>query len=96
MKRNKGNDLARNVKKRFDQLRAAENFGQYLNTGLGKPHPLHADLKGYYATHITGNLRLIVMPESENLDPESLRECSTVIIKGVMDYHGQKYEWIIP
>lgn len=96
MQRKKGHDLARIVKKRCDQLRAAENFNRYLSFGLGKPHLLRGDLKGCYGIHITGNIRLIVVPVSEGLDSQSLLECSTVIIKGVMDYHGEKYEWIIP
>ncbi|MDD4570831.1 MAG: hypothetical protein PHE70_12030 [Tepidanaerobacteraceae bacterium] len=26
----------------------------------------------------------------------SLTKCDSVIIEGVMDYHGQKQEWLIP
>jgi len=96
MKKKIGNDRARATKKRLDQLKASINFNIYLTTGLGKPHPLYEKLKGYYGIMITGNVRLIVKPDAESLDPEALKECETVIIKGVVDYHGRKYEWLIP
>ncbi|MBT9147449.1 MAG: hypothetical protein DDT32_01204 [Syntrophomonadaceae bacterium] len=96
MKKEIGNDRARATKKRLDQLKAALNFSIYLTTGLGKPHPLYENLKGYYGVTITGNMRLIVKPDAESLEPEALKECKTVVIKGVMDYHGRKNEWLIP
>jgi plasmid maintenance system killer protein len=62
MKKEIGNDRARATKKRIDQLKASETFSIYLTTGLGKPHPLYENLKGYYGVTITGNVRLIVRP----------------------------------
>lgn len=91
-----GKDLIRTTKKRYDQLKAAANFSIYLSTGLGKPHPLYENLKGCYGISITGNVRLVVRPDVESLDPASLKKCDSVIIEGVMDYHGQKDEWLIP
>lgn len=96
MKKEIGIEKTRAIKKRLDQLEASMNFGIYLSTGLGRPHPLTGNLKGYYGINITGNVRLTVKPDSEGLDPESLKNCDTVIIKGVMDYHGKKDEWLIP
>jgi proteic killer suppression protein/toxin YoeB len=96
MKKEIGKDRARAAKKRLDQLKAAINFSIYLSTGLGKPHPLYENLKGYYGVTITGNVGLIVKPDAESLAPEALKECDTVIIKGVIDYHGRKNEWLIP
>lgn len=96
MRRKVGNDITKATKKRLDQIKASINFNIYLSTGLGKPHPLYENLKGYYGISITGNLRLIVKPDAKSLDPEDLKECDTVIIKGVMDYHGRKNEWLIP
>lgn len=96
MSKEKGKDLTRAVKKRYDQLKAAANFSIYLKTGLGKPHPLYENLKGCYGISVNGNIRLIVRPDVEGLDPDSLKRCDTVIIKGVMDYHGKKHEWLIP
>ncbi len=96
MNKTMGQDRARGIKKRLDQLKAASNFGVYLSTGLGKPHPLSENLKGYYGITITGNVRLVVRPKAESLEPEVLQECDTVVVKGVTDYHGRKNEWIIP
>ncbi len=96
MKKKLGMDRARATKRRLDQLRASINFSVYLTTGLGRPHPLSGNLKGYYGVYLTGNVRLIVKPNVKSLEPEALRECDTVIIKGVMDYHGRKNEWLIP
>jgi len=96
MKKKIGLDLTKITKKRQDQLRASDNFSIYLSTGLGKPHPLFENLKGCYGISLTGKMRLIVKPDVEELDPKSLINCEIVIIKGVMDYHGRKNEWIIP
>lgn len=96
MKKKIGKDLTRNTKKRCDQLKAAVNFSIYLSTGLGKPHSLVDNLQGHYGIAVSGNIRLVVKPDAENLDPVSLKKCDSVIIKGVMDYHGQKQEWLIP
>lgn len=95
MNKKLGKDLTRTTKKRYDQLKAAPNFSIYLSTGLGKPHPLYGDLRGCYGISIASNIRLIVRPDAESLDPSSLAKCDSVIIEGVMDYHGQKHEWLI-
>ena len=96
MKKKIGQDLARGVKKRCDNLKAANNFGIYLSTGLGKPHSLVGDLKGCYGVNISDNYRLVIRPVTESLDPASLKECDTIIVEGVMDYHGPKNKWLIP
>ena len=96
MQRRIGKDLARATKKRCDQLRAASNFGDYLVTGLGKPHSLLGDLEGYYSISVSGNVRLVIKPDSEGTNPDSLSSCETVVVKGLVDYHGQKDEWLIP
>ncbi len=96
LKRKIGNDLTKNIKKRLDQLRASANFSIFLSTGLGKPHPLYENLKGCYGISISGSIRLLVRPDVKNLDPDSLKNCNLVIIEGVIDYHDQKYKWLIP
>jgi len=96
MQKKIGKELTRNIKKRCDQLIAAANFSIYLATGLGKPHPLVADLEGYWSISISANMRLIVKPVAESSDPASFKNCEAVIVKGVMDYHSQKQEWLIP
>ncbi len=95
MKKKIGNDLVIIIKKRLNQLSAAEDFSSYLSLRLGKPHPLDHDLKGYFAISLTGNIRLIVRPDTTSLDKDKLKECKTVYIKGVVDYHGKKNKWFI-
>ena len=90
-----GFDLARAIKKRFEQLKAAPTFSIYLDTRLGSPHSLVGELKGYYGVSISGNIRMIIRPIAAYTDPESLKGCSAVIIKGVKDYHGRKHRWLI-
>lgn len=96
IKKEKGLDVAKKIKSRINQLVAAENFADYLKIGLGKPHPLSGDLKGRYAIEINAHLRLIVRPITKSLDVESLKKCESIIVEGVMDYHGGKQEWLIP
>ncbi len=96
MKKKIGTDLARKTKKRWTELEAADNFAIYLKTRLGKPHPLVGDLKGWYSITISRNIRLIVKPDTEAMDDASLEKCDLVIIRGLVDYHGQKKEWLIP
>lgn len=97
MKKQIGAELTRAVKKRYDQLRAADNFYIYLSTGLGKPHKL-TDMDGCYGVNVNANWRLIISPVAENLAPDTLKACDTVQIRGVVDYHGKgaKNNWIIP
>lgn len=96
MARKKGGDLTKMVKKRYNQLRAAETFYDYLLTGLGKPHPLYKDKKDLYGIHLTGHIRLIIKPISEELTQEAFKKCTKVIIKGAEDYHGNKTTTYIP
>ncbi len=91
-----GAEMTRMLKKRLDQLKAAENFKQYLDTGLGDPHPLVGDLDNLFGIKINRNYRLIVEPLSEKLDDDSLKKCEKVNLKGVADYHDGKLEWLIP
>ena len=96
MARKKGLVITKTIKKRYEQLKAAETFAQYLLTGLGKPHPLSGNKQGLYGINITGNIRLIVEPILKDLSAESLKKCIKVIIKGAEDYHGDKITTYIP
>ena len=40
LKKTIGIDVTRALKQRIDQLRAADNFKEYLDISLGVPHPL--------------------------------------------------------
>ena len=96
MAKKKGLEFTKIVKKRVEQIKAAETFGDYLLTGLGKPHPLTQNKKGLYGIHLTGNKRLLVELEVENFEIETIKKCKKVIIKGVEDYHGTKNTTYIP
>lgn len=97
MKAKIGAELTRLVKKRYDQLRAAETFQIFLNTGLGKPHLLR-NMDGCYGVHVNANYRLIIKPLVDELSMDLLKSCEIVQIKGVVDYHGKgsKNNWLIP
>lgn len=96
MARKKGQSITRTIKKRYEQIKAAETFADYLLTGLGKPHRLYGNRDRMYGVSITGNIRLIIEPVSEDIGNEALKKCIKVIIKGVEDYHGEKITTYIP
>ena len=97
LQRKIGLEFGKKTKQRLNQLEASENFNQYLTKiCLGKPHPLKGNLDKYYSISITANYRLIVEPMNSKLDMESLKECKMLNIKGVLEYHVGKNEWIIP
>lgn len=97
LQRKVGLEMGRKIKQRINQLEAADNFNEYLTKiALGKPHPLEGDLDKYYGISITANYRIVVEPLETELDLESLKNCKVLNIKGVLDYHGGKNEWIIP
>lgn len=81
-----GIELAKMVKLRFNQIEATENFQEFMKYGFGKPHPLKGNMKRYFGVGITGNYRLVVMPKGNQ----------KIIVRGVIDYHGDKYNWLIP
>lgn len=55
-------------------------------------------MKGLYSLTVSANYRLIIKPKNEDYSAESLINCDTFIIEGVIDYHGKgsKRNWIIP
>ena len=97
LQRKVGLEIGKKVKQRMNQLESAENFNQYLTKiGFGKPHPLVGDLDKCYGIYITANFRMVVEPLETELDMESLKNCKLLNIKGVLEYHDGKNEWIIP
>lgn len=96
MKKKIGIDITRNTKKRCNEPKSAENSAIYLRTGLGKPHSFVDHLIGWYGIAVSGNIRLIVKPDMEKSDDASLEKRDSVIIRGLVDYHGRKNEWLIP
>ena len=91
-----GFDLTRATKKRVDQMKAASSFQSYLQYGLGKPEHLSGENSTEYSVRLTGNYRLIFEPISKGLSAEELSHCNTISIKGVVNYHGGKTNWILP
>jgi len=93
-----GTELTRAIKKRLDQIVAFEYFGELQSSGFGKMESLAGDMHDDYSIRVTANYRLIVSPKSSNRSAEALKRCDTLIIKGVVDYHGKtnKLNWLIP
>lgn len=91
-----GIGITRAIKKHIDRLNAVESFQSFLTLGLGKPHRLSGNLSGYYAVSVSGNMRLILKPDSDDHSVEALKQCKVVMVKGLGDYHGGKIDWFIP
>lgn len=89
---------SKSVKKRYNQIISFSSFSALLLSGIGKMESLEGNWKGSYSLRVSVNFRLIVKPKSKDRGAESLKKCDTLIIKGVIDYHGKgtKYSWIIP
>lgn len=91
-----GIELARKIIQRLQEIEATNNFSEYLINAIGHPHRLVGSLDKLYGITLDGNRRLIVKPISDGLDNNSLEKCYNVELKGVVDYHGEKQNWIIP
>lgn len=91
-----GRDKTLIVKKRKIQMEAAPNYKSYLDYHIGNPHLLKGDLEGLYGIDINAHTRLIIKPVAEDLSAESLAKCDTVVLIGLVEYHGGKNEWLIP
>lgn len=93
-----GKEMARTVKKRYNQIIAFNNFWALLSSHIGKIEHMKGEKSDEYSMRITANFRLIIKPKVDDYSVEKLKECDTTIIKGVMDYHGKgaKNNWIIP
>lgn len=87
--------LTKQVTKHYRQLQIFHTLYQFIESGVGKIHMLEGDIVRY-SIHLNQNYRLIIRPINEKSDAKSLKECETVIIEGVVDYHGSKENWLIP
>lgn len=98
MKKEIGAELTKAVKKRYNQIAAFSSFLTLQQSGIGKMESLESDRKGSYSLRVSANYRLIVKPKAKDLSAEMLKTCDTLIIEGVIDYHGKgkKFSWIIP
>lgn len=93
-----GAELTKAVKKRYNQIVSFSSFSALQQSRIGKIESLEGDRKGTYSLTISANYRLIVRPLSKDQSAESLKKCDTLVIEGVIDYHGKgaKFNWIIP
>lgn len=91
-----GLEMTKMIKKRFNEMQSSPNFKEYVSYGLGKPHPLTGNLNKLYGIHLNKNYRLIVEPLVEIFNDINLKKCKNVNIKGVVNYHDGKMEWLIP
>jgi len=97
MKKEIGLEITKAVKRKYNQMIAFTSFSALLESRIGKMESLSGDKDGDYSLHLTANYRLIVAPDTNDRSVEGLKKCDTIIIKGVMDYHGKgKNNWIIP
>lgn len=98
IKKKIGAELTKSVKNRYNQIVAFSSFSALQHSGIGKMESLESDRKGSYSLRLSANYRLIVKPKDKDLSAESLKSCDTLIIEGVVDYHGKgkKFSWIIP
>ena len=98
MKKEIGAELTKAVKKRYNQIVAFTSFSALQQSGIGKMESLEGDRKGAYSLRVSANYRLIVYKKTKDLSVESLKNCDTLTIEGVIDYHGKgkKFSWIIP
>lgn len=90
-----GQQLARKTKQRIDHLKSSATFQKYLNFHIGNPHSLKGNMATYYGVDLDKNTRLIIQPVPPELSSEALKICETVKIIGIVDYHGDKNEWLI-
>lgn len=85
-------EWVRAVKKHIDRLEAAENFGDFLRLGLGKPEQLAGQRNIRYSLHIAPHARLIL---ELNATQNTVLICTEIEVEGVCDYHGSKENWYI-
>lgn len=81
------------IVKRVNELKAFNNFQELLNSSIGKPERLTNS--EYYSLRIDKNYRLIIKPLIKVYSAEEFLTCESIEIKGVVDYHGGKNNWII-
>lgn len=93
-----GRDLTLVLKRRFNQIAAFSTFAALQQSAIGKMEALEGDFMGSYSLRVSANYRLVVKPRCQDLSAACLKRCDTLIIEGVIDYHGRgkKHNWLIP
>ena len=88
---------AAQIKRRMQQLKSFVNLKEFLYSGLDNPHFETGDLKGFIGWDVNQNVRLL-LEIKEKIDDELFKKLDSIIeikVKGVLDYHGGKKNWII-
>ena len=55
-----GMELAKEIKKRYNQVSAFPTFYSLQNSRIGKVEALTGEMKGHYSMHVDANYRLIM------------------------------------
>jgi len=85
-----GPRVARGIRARMQELRAATNLGQISHLPPPRLHALVGDRQSYFAVNVTPNVRLIFYGLDENNRPSShKKKIVHVIIQEVTDYHDK-------
>ena len=87
--------LTKKAKMRISHLKSSLTFQKYLDFHIGNPHSLKGDFAKYYGVDLDAHTRLIIQPDPPDLSSEALKICEKVVIIGIVDYHGDKNEWLI-
>lgn len=83
-------DWVKKLKRYYDSLEVADTFEQFLSTSLDHPEPLVGYDKPTWTLRISANVRFAF-----ELDNKLPKLCKKIIVKGVFDDHGTKYNWYI-
>lgn len=92
-----GKYIAEKVYLRKDQIESADTLEIMITGRIGRCHPLHHDFEGMFGLSLKEQVRLIIQPDVKQdcIIYEELIKCKSVIVIGVVDYHGEKNEWIL-
>ena len=90
MKKQISYDWVKKIKRYLDAIKASDTFQVFLSTGLDHPESLTGFDKPTWTLRISPNARLIF--EIDDKDP---KKSKNIIVKGVFDDHGGKYNWYI-
>ncbi len=80
--------------KRLDQLKALKLLFNLMGSGLDHPHLLKGDFANCIGWDIDANKRIIlkIPPTMSTFDA---MQSEQIILKGVVDYHGDKTNWYL-
>lgn len=92
-----GKDLAKKVRQRLYEMRAASTLADLGHLPPARCHPLKGNRKGQFAVDLSGNWRMIFVPfhnplpykkfsKGEELDLERITDIQIIEIE---DYHGK-------